>query len=881
MKRLYNLTITLKDATVPLVGAKHTTLFLLMISFQLVGFFNQSLFGQIHDHFEQKSDEKSLRPELNLNTQKLKTKFIYSIQADQIPIGGKKVRQKAHCGLLEAKRIATKDQSINYFYIDNKRNGHFFSGDYALESHKGINTYLVAEIYDTEDEKTKNELFHGLSAGGKFINRSRMDPPTDKGTRKVVAGFVFCDFGEKINGNPDDIPRLTDQLLGRNTDGSSAFEDFFKQESNGKIEISMDVYKEDGKPTWVNLIEDESILDYTHFLDYNNVRTKVDEKINYPDHWDVVIYAFPDKATAPDTGYGANNLWLSGSQSQGKMTIDWNENSGNGQAIRHLYMNSRGYSDPILHTITIHEMLHGFGLHDLYQGTRSYGWSMMSARGPAQHILQYEKVILRWEEMETVCFLKRGIIDLELVSNITTKNQYKLLVLMQGGFRKEHYFLEVAQLIGITPEDRDEFIQENSNDFGLLLMMLNAQDYETFTPYVSKQSPLTLGGKYAGSSKGSFKSGSQFNTNGVFSQLIEAKERQRIRCIVGVDAIYHPADQSNTLRENESIVYGETHFRMSFLGSASLGPFPLVDYKNRPLELNVGYLLGYGHCAYVDNYGQFHLGKYDENMEDRKIIKSIPVPDHLSLPKGDYYLKLELFDEDVWLSVYKDNIRQYPLLREKYVECRDVKYKLASYGNVYKKVKANWDRVAWHMKGLTCDEGNLLFYSGDNVVYRYLGNQGHWEIFPWKEEASRKVSINALLELGISPKTILETSQIERSQLYGKLYQGGLIYELSEDGSSGKVCYPEQGPKMNWDASKKHCEDLGDGWYFPSKEEVKIMRANLPIGILAPWYYWSSTIDANNGSNAWVTSPNSNIAQWPSPKTDEIYARAVRTFKTN
>lgn len=706
-----------------------------------------------------------------------------------------------------------------------------------------------------------------------------MDPPSKEGTRKVVVGIVFCDFGVKIDGNPDDIERLKNQLIGKHADGVSAFEHFFQQESNAKIDITVDVYKENGKPHWVNLLDDESQLDYKHFRDYNNVRDRVDAKINYPDNWDIVIYAFPDKATSSDTDYGTHNNWMSISQSQGNMIIDWKDNSGQGQAIRHVYMNSAHYGAPlILPAITIHEVLHGFGLHDLYLGTRSYGWSMMSAIHAAHHILQYEKVILRWEDMETVCFLKRGIIDLELVANKTMNEQYKLLVLMPGGFRKEPYFLEVAQLIGNTEEDRNEFIQENSNDFGLLLMMLNRQDYETFTPYASRRSPPELGNRYAGSSKGAFKSGSKFNTNGVFSQLIEAKERQRIRCIVGVDANFHPSDQTNTLRVNESILHKEFEFRMSFTANTSFGIYPLIDHKNRPVELKVGYLGSYGYCAYVDNYGQFHLGEYNENIADRKILKSIAVPDHLDLPKGDYYLKIEEYEQDIWLCVYKDNIRQYPLLREAYVECNNNKYKLAPYGNVYRKENDEWARVAWHMKGLACDNGALFFYSEDNMVYQFLGSIGRWQLVSWEEEESREISINTLLDLGISPKEILESSQIDRTQLYGKRYKGGLIFELNEDGSSGKMCYPDEAPKMNWDAAKKHCENLGAGWYFPSKDEVKLMRINLAVGVLAPWYYWTATEDETDSNKAWVTSPNSDHGQWPSEKEGEIFVRAVRTF---
>ena len=51
---------------------------------------------------------------------------------------------------------------------------------------------------------------------------------------------------------------------------------------------------------------------------------------------------------------------------------------------------------------------------------------------------------------------------------------------------------------------------------------------------------------------------------------------------------------------------------------------------------------------------------------------------------------------------------------------------------------------------------------------------------------------------------------------------------------------------VEWNSAMKHCEDLGDGWRLPTKEELIILYENKDkIGGFAITYYWSSTDFAN------------------------------------
>ena len=52
--------------------------------------------------------------------------------------------------------------------------------------------------------------------------------------------------------------------------------------------------------------------------------------------------------------------------------------------------------------------------------------------------------------------------------------------------------------------------------------------------------------------------------------------------------------------------------------------------------------------------------------------------------------------------------------------------------------------------------------------------------------------------------------------------------------------------KMTWEAAKKACADLGDGWRMPTKEELNEMYLNKDkIGAFTLDNYWSSSENSN------------------------------------
>jgi hypothetical protein len=86
--------------------------------------------------------------------------------------------------------------------------------------------------------------------------------------------------------------------------------------------------------------------------------------------------------------------------------------------------------------------------------------------------------------------------------------------------------------------------------------------------------------------------------------------------------------------------------------------------------------------------------------------------------------------------------------------------------------------------------------------------------------------------------------------------------------------YPKDLGKHNWEDAKKICEDLGDGWRLPTKEELNLMWLNIKsVGNFAVGSYWSSS----EGSSyfAWAQDfYNGN--QYFNDKYSTYYVRAVR-----
>lgn len=104
----------------------------------------------------------------------------------------------------------------------------------------------------------------------------------------------------------------------------------------------------------------------------------------------------------------------------------------------------------------------------------------------------------------------------------------------------------------------------------------------------------------------------------------------------------------------------------------------------------------------------------------------------------------------------------------------------------------------------------------------------------------------------------------------------GLMWQ---DDSVGKV--------MNWDTAITTCENLTlagyNDWRLPNKKEIEsIVDVNkaptLPSAFIsfASYSYWSSSIDTNNDSNAWIMGFDFGFSA-TAPKFDGNYVRCVRT----
>jgi len=86
--------------------------------------------------------------------------------------------------------------------------------------------------------------------------------------------------------------------------------------------------------------------------------------------------------------------------------------------------------------------------------------------------------------------------------------------------------------------------------------------------------------------------------------------------------------------------------------------------------------------------------------------------------------------------------------------------------------------------------------------------------------------------------------------------------------------YPKDLGGHSWENAKKVCENLGDGWRLPTREELHLIWLNKEsIGGFVAAYYWSSSEDGNDYAwyqyfyNGYQVSNDKNLA---------LYLRAVR-----
>ena len=127
-----------------------------------------------------------------------------------------------------------------------------------------------------------------------------------------------------------------------------------------------------------------------------------------------------------------------------------------------------------------------------------------------------------------------------------------------------------------------------------------------------------------------------------------------------------------------------------------------------------------------------------------------------------------------------------------------------------------------------------------------------------------------------------------QSYKVGDLYdvggKRGVVFEASEDGKHGKIVSETQpAQKMTWYMAMKWNEELKDGWYLPSYEELlallkvseEVNCTLQKVGGKLPHFCWSTTeFDANC---AWAVSVKTD-SYGGSFKGNEFYVRAVSKF---
>jgi len=119
--------------------------------------------------------------------------------------------------------------------------------------------------------------------------------------------------------------------------------------------------------------------------------------------------------------------------------------------------------------------------------------------------------------------------------------------------------------------------------------------------------------------------------------------------------------------------------------------------------------------------------------------------------------------------------------------------------------------------------------------------------------------------------------------LYGKMYEGGIIFYLNTDNGTGQVAaLADALETLDWDGAIDYCNTLDsegkNDWFLPSREELNLMYTNLHmnnLGGFAGGWYWSSTEDVDGD----VWSQNFTVGnQFNGDKDFMGLVRAARAF---
>ncbi len=131
------------------------------------------------------------------------------------------------------------------------------------------------------------------------------------------------------------------------------------------------------------------------------------------------------------------------------------------------------------------------------------------------------------------------------------------------------------------------------------------------------------------------------------------------------------------------------------------------------------------------------------------------------------------------------------------------------------------------------------------------------EAEPNSEAISAATSNLVAKLIGTEPKTSVSQSNTYKvGDFYDENSKQGIVFMASKDGKHGKILSRGQ-TYTNWDAGKSWCEQMGDGWRLPTKEELLELRKlkdneafndgmlSADEGISWDYYYWTNQASGN------------------------------------
>jgi hypothetical protein len=161
------------------------------------------------------------------------------------------------------------------------------------------------------------------------------------------------------------------------------------------------------------------------------------------------------------------------------------------------------------------------------------------------------------------------------------------------------------------------------------------------------------------------------------------------------------------------------------------------------------------------------------------------------------------------------------------------------------------------------DDGNLVFTDCDGYKF------GVDELISWYktlvDDGNIDDDLGLLTTLDLIPSHSDSTDGLPQIKI------------IEEPGRIGKleVAQNDFPNKMSWSDATAACEDLGEGWRLPTKDELNLMYLNrVVIGGFAKNYYWSST--EYDHYLAWFFNFFNGTASYLYGKGTTNYVRAVR-----